>query len=282
MIKNIFFTFLFIASMDASAKSVFVTVPPQAGIVKQIAGGLIEVQSLSKGESCPETYSPTPKQIEALSKADLFLTLGMPFEKDWLKKAGVLKNVKTASMTKGIKLRDMETHAVHGHEHHHHSSHGEHDPHVWTSIKNVVIMAENTSEALKGLMPEKAKTFEANLKSFKEKAKLTDNKVKDILKGYKGRKLFVFHPYYGYFTDSYGLVQAPIEAEGKAPTAKELAHIIAEIKKQDNKVILIQPEFETKTARSIAKETGARLVSASIYSEDVLKNIEDIANKWNK
>ncbi len=279
MTKTIIITLLFMASISSSAKSsmsVFVTVPPQAGIVKQIAGDLVKVQSLTKGEACPETFSPTPRQREALSKADLFLGLGMPFEAQWLKKAGILEKTKFKSMSKGIKFRYMGTH--HGHEHH--SEHAEQDPHVWTSINNVVIMAKNTCEALKALMPDRSSELEKNLKTFEKKAKLSDNNIKAILKSSKGKKLFVFHPYYGYFADSYGLIQVPIEAEGKAPTAKELAEIIKEIKEQEKKVILTQPEFDIRTARSIAKETGASLVTASIYSEDVLKNIEEIAKRW--
>jgi len=241
--------------------SVFVTVPPQAGIVKQIAGNLVTVQPLINGANCPETYSPSPKQLEALSKTDLFLDLGMPFEEIWLKKAGVLGIIKTEHMSFGIKLR-------------------KNDPHIWTSINNVVTMAKNTTQALKNLMPEHSECFDKNLKEFEKKAEILDAKIKVILKDSKGKKLFVFHPYYGYFADSYGLEQIPIEDEGKSPTAKQLAKIIAEIKKQNNKIILTQPEFDTKIASSVAKEAGAKLVTASIYSEDILKNIEEIATKW--
>lgn len=267
------------------AKTVFVTVPPQLGIIKQIAGDLVNVVSLTQGQSCPETFSPTPKQMEALLKADLFMDLGMPFEKIWLKKVAKNNKVKIVSMSQGIKLREMEPGHHHKHEHHNNNDHqknhhGEKDPHIWTSVENVIIMAENTHTALKELIPTETKKLDDNLKSFKEKAYELDKKLKKELKDSKGKAVFVFHPYYGYFTDSYDLIQFPIEAEGKSPTAKQLAHIIKEIEKQNKKIILIQPEFDTKVARSLADQTGAKLITVSIYSQDVLKNIEALAKIW--
>ena len=161
--------------------------------------------------------SPTPRQIEALSKADLFMSLGMPFEDLWIKKVGILNKTKVVSMSEGIKLRDVEKS---DHDHHHKHHHGTKDPHVWTSINNIIIMANNSAKALKELTPEASKTIDKNLSVFVKKAEELDKKLKKELSSSKGNTLFVFHPYYGYFADSYGLIQIPIEAEGKTPTAK--------------------------------------------------------------
>jgi zinc transport system substrate-binding protein len=276
--KKMLIFLLFSAMTHLNAKTVFVTIPPQAGIVKQLTNGLgVEIKSLTKGNMCPETFSPTPKQIEALSKADLFMSLGMPFEDLWIKKVGILNKTKIVSMSEGIKLRDVEKS---DHDHHHKHHHGTKDPHVWTSINNIIIMASNSAKALKELIPEASKTIDKNLSAFLKKAKNLDKEIKKELATSKENTLFVFHPYYGYFTDSYGLIQIPIEAEGKTPTAKQLDHLIKKIKEQNKRIILTQPEFDNKIARSLAEQTGAKLINVSIYSEDVLDNVEALAKVW--
>ncbi len=277
MKKKIITLCLFVPSILV-AKTIFVTIPPQAGIVKQLTSGLgVEIQSLTKGNVCPETFSPTPKQIESLSKSDLFMSLGMPFEDLWIKKMDILNKIKVIPMSEGIKLRDTEKA---DHNHHHGHNHGTKDPHVWTSINNVIKMANNAAKALKELMPENTNKIETNLSAFVKNAENLDKKIKKELSTSKGTALFVFHPYYGYFTDSYGLIQIPIEAEGKNPTAKQLDHLIKKIKAQKKRVILTQPEFDNKVAKSLAEQTDAKLINVSIYSEDVLNNIEALAKVW--
>lgn len=244
-----------------AAIKVFVTVMPQMGIVQEIGGKYVEVTPLVAKAGCPETYSPTPKQLQKLSEADVFLKLGLSFEDTWLNK---IKNskLKTISMTQNVKLR------------------ADQDPHVWISLKNLNIMAENTANILSELRPDQKEYFKQNLKVFKQKIKALDDKFKVSIKQNKSKYIFVIHPAYAYFSDDYGLEQHAIEFEGKEPTAKQLANMIRTFKKDNAKIILVQPEFSDKAAKMIASETKAKLVPISIYNNDPLKNLEELLNKW--
>jgi zinc transport system substrate-binding protein len=244
-----------------AAIKVFVTVMPQVGIVQQIGGKYIEITPLVSKAGCPETYSPTPKQLQKLSEADVYLKLGLSFEDTWLNKIRNSK-LKTLSMTQNIKLR------------------ADQDPHIWMSLKNLSTMAENTAIILSELRPDQKNYFKKNLELFKQKIKILDSKFKASIKQNKSKHIFVIHPAYAYFADDYGLEQHSIEFEGKEPTAKQLANMIQAFKKDEAKIILVQPEFSDKAAKMIANQTNARLVSISIYSSDPLKNLEELLTKW--
>lgn len=264
------------AKTDPKQKpSVFVTVAPQIGIVEKIAGSHVQVYSLISNAGCPETYAPTPKQLEQLSNAKIFLNLGLPFENNWLKKIEH-SELKTQTMSEGIKFRDIDQ--KHLHKHH---KHGDKDPHIWLSIKNINIMAENTTRILSKEFPELKKEFEKNLKAFKAEIKETDEKIKDFIKKENKKHIFVMHPSYGYFADDYSLKQYSIEIDGKEPSPKQLEKTINDFKDKKASTILVQPEFKNKTANAIAEHTNAKLVPVSIYERDPLKNFEELINKWN-
>ncbi len=244
-----------------AAIKVFVTVMPQVGLVQDIGGKYVEVSPLISKAGCPETYSPTPKQLQKLAKADLFLKLGLPFEDVWLKKIKSA-NLRAEAMTYNIKLRDDE------------------DPHVWLSLHNLNIMAENTAAILSELKPEQKDYFNNNLRIFKQKIKSLDKSFKTKIERENIKDLFVIHPSYAYFTDDYGLSQHAIEFEGKEPTAKQLGKMIKTFKELKANTILIQPEFSTNAAKAIANATNAKLVPVSIYNKDPLVNMEELLNKW--
>ena len=244
-----------------AAIKVFVTVMPQMGIVQEIGGKYVEVTPLVSKAGCPETYSPTPKQLQKLSEADLYLKLGLSFEDTWLSKIQNSR-LKTISMTKNIKLRTDQ------------------DPHVWMSLKNLSTMAENTATILSELRPDQKDYFKKNLEAFKQKINMLGNKFKASIKQNKSKYLFVIHPAYAYFADDYGLEQHAIEFEGKEPTTKQLANMIQTFKKDGATIILTQPEFSDKAAKMIANQTKATLVPISIYASDPLKNLEELLTKW--
>ena len=73
---------LFFSAMCAFAKvSVSVSVIPQAFFVQKIAGNLAEVNIIVQKGKSPETYEPSIKELDRLSKSQVYFTIGMPFER---------------------------------------------------------------------------------------------------------------------------------------------------------------------------------------------------------
>ena len=88
----------------------------------------------------------------------------------------------------------------------------------------------------------------------------------------------VFHPAWGYFAREYGLVQFPVENEGKEPKPKELIKIIEEAKKENIKAIFTQSEFSTKSAQTIADSLNIKVLKETPLAEDWSENLIKMAN----
>jgi len=260
--------------------SVFVSILPQKYFVDKIAGDLVDVSVMVAPGSSPATYEPKPKQMAMLSKADIYFSVGVPFERVWLKKFTALSKDMTLVRTDGnIYKRDM---AAHKHEHkegedckhdHHHYKSGIKDPHVWLSPKLVKIQAENMYLALIKADAKNSAQYKSGYESFLKEIDNTDAAIRKVVQ--KGKTFMVFHPSWGYFADDYGLKQVAVEKSGKAPKPAELSKFVKHVKELKLKTIFVQPQFSKKEAGVIAKETGARVVAvnplALNWSENLIK-----------
>jgi len=260
--------------------SVFVSILPQKYFVDKIAGDLVDVSVMVAPGSSPATYEPKPKQMAMLSKADIYFSVGVPFERVWLKKFTALSKDMTLVRTDGnIYKRDM---AAHKHEHkegedckhdHHHHKGGIKDPHVWLSPKLVKIQAENMYLALIKADAKNSAQYKSGYESFLKEIDNTDAAIRKVVQ--KGKTFMVFHPSWGYFADDYGLKQVAVEKSGKAPKPAELSKFVKHVKELKLKTIFVQPQFSKKEAGVIAKETGARVVAvnplALNWSENLIK-----------
>ena len=87
----------------------------------------------------------------------------------------------------------------------------------------------------------------------------------------------VLHPSWGYFAGDYGLEELPIEVEGKEPSAKELMALVDMAKANQIKVIFAQPQMSPRAAETLARETGARVVSVDPLARDWEANLRAVA-----
>ncbi len=69
--------------------AVFVSILPQKYFVQQICRELADVQVMVPAGASPATYEPKPRQMAAISKTRIYFSIGVPFEKTWLKKIAV-------------------------------------------------------------------------------------------------------------------------------------------------------------------------------------------------
>ncbi|MFH0911640.1 MAG: zinc ABC transporter substrate-binding protein [Planctomycetota bacterium] len=165
------------------------------------------------------------------------------------------------------------------HEEGHHHAAGERDPHVWLDPVLVKTLAENACEALVRAAPLHETEFRANLHAFAEKLDRTNERLAQALAPIRGRKLYVFHPAFGYFADRYGLEQIAVETAGHDPSAQELARFIESARADGVKVIFIQPQFSEKSAETVAEAVGGAVVPMDPLAGNYLQNLEEIASK---
>lgn len=257
---------------------VTVSIPPQAYVVEQVAGKLAEVAILLPDGKSPHDYAPSPSQIIALAAGKVYFTIGLPFEKTIVDKMRGQTAGTFVNMAEGIVRIPAETDAHHHHEsngsHHHHEGD---DPHVWTAPLNLAQMALNTAATLQRLDPANAAVYESNGKRFAAEMAAMDRSLAAELAPYKGRIIYVYHPAFGYFMARYGLKQEAIEEQGKDPTPKQLIKLIAAAKKDGVKVIIVQKQFNSRSAETIARAIGGKVLPVDNLQRNAVVLIRDIA-----
>jgi zinc transport system substrate-binding protein len=267
------------------ALSTFVSVVPQSYFVERIGGEQVLVQVLVKPGQDPHIYEPTPRQMVALNEADILFVTGLPFEEQILSKVqSTNPQLFIAHTDENVERRILEEHQHVDHnaeerDSHEEYHHGELGPHIWLGPKEIGIQARNIYTALKEADPDHEESYRKNLDSFLADLDAVDEKLSVLLAPYRGKSFFVFHPSFGYFADAYGLVQVPIEIEGKSPTPKQIEALIARARKEDVHIIFVQPQFDKRGAEAIAKAIDGAVVTIDPLEKDVLRNLEDIAQK---
>ncbi|WOE70000.1 zinc ABC transporter substrate-binding protein [Hydrogenimonas thermophila] len=264
----------FLPSLLFSKVNVVVSILPQKTFVKKIAGDLADVTVMVSPGASPATYEPKPSQMKKITKAQIYFSIGVPFEKAWLPRfKDQNQNIKIIDTAEGIKKLPMQEHH---HEANNHSS-STLDPHIWLSPSLVKIQAKNIADALKKIDPNHKTVYENNLKKFEQEIDELNRRLLKILKPCKGKAMMVFHPSWGYFAKDYGLEQIPIEVEGKEPKSKELVNIIHEAKEEGVKILFVQPQFSKRTAKVIATSIGAKIVEADPVALNWAENLIQIA-----
>jgi len=259
---------------------VFVSILPQAYFVEKIGGDRVLVDVFVLPGKSPATHAPTPTQISKLSKSDIFFRIGLPFENTFIPKIKPsAKHLKIIDTRKGVPLRKMEgAHDSHGHHHDHHH-HSGNDPHIWLSPILAKIQAQTIYDALIEFDPGGEALYQSNYKKFINELDQIHHKLKASLSKVKGESIFVFHPSFGYFTDTYGLKQVAVEMEGKAPKGRELSLFIKKAKKENVHVIFVQPQFDKSAAQKIARAINGVVVTLDPLARDYIGNLERMAQK---
>lgn len=291
MRKYIFFVLvlLLVASCNSLTENnpmVSVTIEPQRYFAEKIAGDNFKVNTIVPAGTSPETYDPTPSQMVALGKSTLYFKVGyLGFEKAWGKTLEENNaDVKVINTSNEIVLIEGNDHFIEIGEHQHNDAHNHDgvDPHVWSSPKSALIMAENMMNAFVAADVENQKHYRDNFKELHAEIIETDLKITALLENAPVRSFIIYHPALGYFARDYNLTQYSIEFEGKNPSPQQLKQMIDFAHEQGIKIIFVQKGFDMKNAESLAKEVGASIRSIDPlsynWSEELIKIAEILAN----
>ena len=268
---------------EADRITVFTSILPQEYFVERVGGDRVQVQALVTPGRSPATYEPTPRQMAALSEAKVFFRIGVPFENGLVPKIeGIAKGLQIVDTREGITLREMTAHHHHGDEHLEGCDDGGADPHIWLSPRLVKVQARTIADALIDVDPAGTATYETNLAVFLDELDTLDAHLVEALAPVTGKTFMVFHPAWGYFADTYGLEQTPIEIEGKDPSGQQLARVIEMAKDEGVLVIFVQPQFSTGSAERVAEAIDGAVVPIDPLARDYVANLERVAKAVHK
>jgi len=272
------FIFILIAT-STQAKQIpiiFVSILPQKYFVENIAGDRVDIQVMVLPGESPATYEPTPGQMVKLSKASLYVSIDVPFEKKWLPKIKRLYPKLTIVQThQGIAKRSM-----HSHDHQSLAKHHDlKDPHIWLSPPLALVQVRHIFTALTALCPENRTFYTNNYHQLIHRITALDAELLELFSQSQHKTFMVFHPSWGYFADAYGLHQFSIETEGKDVRPSQLAHLIDSARNKNIKVIFAQPQFSTKSANLISQSIGGKLIMIDPLSENWADNLRIVSRE---
>lgn len=264
---------------------VAVSVLPQAEFVEKVGGDKVKTVVIIPPGADPHTYEPSPKEIENISKASMYVTVGidMPFEEVWIDRfESINSGTLIVNSSNGIKLRELAAH-----DHHEEEGAGELeadeeetglDPHIWTSPANAKIMVENIYEGLAKIDPENKTYYAQNRDAYLKDLDTLDARIREKLSGKTERNFMVYHPSWGYFAADYNLTMISVESEGKEPSAEDLAKLVDLAKEKHVKVIFIQPQTSKQSAQAVAEEIGGEVVAVDPLAKDYIANMDNVSD----
>jgi zinc transport system substrate-binding protein len=261
---------------------VFCSIAPQAYIIERVGGPLVSVHVMVGPGQSPHTFAPTPRQMAELAEAAAYFSIGLPFERELLTHArGLNPGLRIVDMARGIALRHVES----GHDHGAGRARGNGgggglpDPHIWLDPLNAGAMATTVHDALVTLAPDESDALDVRYAELERDLAELYDEISAALEPLAGRRIYVFHPAFGYFTDAFGLVQVPVEVGGTEPSARELAALMERARSDSVRVIFVQPQFSHKSAAAIASEIGGVVVPIDPLSPDYIESLRNIAKK---
>ena len=256
---------------------VYATIPPQKEMIEAIGGDKINVNIIVPEGGDPHTADLKPSQLAELSNARMYVMIGSGIEfevKSIDKIMDLNKNMLLVDSSRGIQLMEMTEND--------HEGEGGKDPHIWTSLRNGKIMAQNIYEGLITVDPDNKDYYLNNRDDYLKKLDEADNYIKNELKDINNRSFMIFHPSWSYFAKDYTLNQIAIEVEGKEPTLQSLARTIEQAKEENINTIFISLGFSSKAAEIITKEIGGTTEVLDPLAGNYIENLKITANKIKK
>ena len=219
-------------------------------IVKDIPD--VEVINMTAPQTgCLHDYSLSTKDLKTLSSADIFVINGAGMESFLDDVIDEYSDLKIIEASNGISLIEDTDHDV--------------NPHVWVSISKNIEEVSNIAKELSAFDPNHASEYEANADAYIAKLENLRTEMHAALDNVNNKNIITFHEAFPYFAEEFNLnIAGVIEVEPDSePSAKEVENIISIINEKNIKALFTEPQYSSKIADTIAKETGA-----SIYTLD--------------
>jgi zinc transport system substrate-binding protein len=261
------------ADAEATKTRIFVSIPPQQYIAERVGGDRIDVEALVPAGRSPETFEPTARQMARLSESEFLFTVGFLFEQRLVDKLGGSGGGPEVVAVQFVGQHETAQANTEPPKH----GHSGDDPHIWLDLKFMKRQAELICGKLSDSDSANREYFAHNLTLLTADLDSLDARVRSILHPIKGRRFYVFHPAFGWFAESYDLIQIPIEVEGKEPGGEGLSTLIEQASKESVRAIFVQSGFSDKGAKAVADAIGASIVPLDPLSRDFITNYESMA-----
>jgi len=274
--------FFLMANFCYAKPNVVVSTADMGSITKHIAGDLIKLKIIYFGQLDIHFFQPRPQHIVWLSKADLFIAAGLGGD-EWVYPLLIsCRNSKIkpgkpgfVDPSVGVDALDVPTGRIDGSMGHVHP-YG--NPHYWLTAQNLIISANNITNGLMAIMPDKKDVLLANKENFISKVKTLFYELKEKTKPFEGAKVIQYHESWDYFCGEFGFdIVGSVEPKpGISPTPSHISELKNIIRNDNVKLIIAEPYYPKKPISKLTEGSQVNVVRIPLYLKkngDILENI---------
>jgi zinc/manganese transport system substrate-binding protein len=261
---------LLAAAPARAAVNVMAATEDLAELTRQVGGDRVKVESIARGYQDPHFVEAKPSFILKLAKADLLVVVGRELEIGWL--PPLIQQSRNAKIQPGAdgyldaslsaKILEIPTGQITramG------DVHPLGNPHYWLDPDNGRRIAKAIADKLARMAPADAAHFASGYADFDKRLTEAEKRWDAMMAPYKGLKVVTYHRSWPNFADRFGLdVIGYVEPRpGIPPSPSHTIDLIGEMKRQNVKILIVEPYFDLKTPQSIGRETGAKVLVMS-------------------
>jgi manganese/iron transport system substrate-binding protein len=238
------------------------TVAPLTSILLNIGGDRIHIYGLIPDGVDSHTFEPKPSDAAVLSRADMLIMNGAHLE-------GTTDEIAKNNLKNREKIYRLADNTLGGedeksgflYDFSFPKSGGSPNPHLWMNPKYALRYAQLIRDWLSENDAKNGDYYAANYDRFAAVLDQLDTAIrKDQATVPAGnRKLLTYHDSWAYWAREYGwvVIGAIQPSDFKEPSAREVADLITQIKREGVPAIFGSEVFPSGTLETIAKESGA-------------------------
>ena len=252
---------------EAKKLSVVTATTDMAALAEEVGGDKIQVESIARGYQDPHFVEAKPSFLLKLRNADLLIVVGLQLEIGWL--PPLINQSGNARIQVGAggyldasqfaEILDIPTGTITramG------DVHPLGNPHYWLDPDNGRRIARGIAGKLGELDPSNRSYYDERFQDFDKRLSAAEQKWDAEMKPFRGRKVVTYHNSFPNFAKHFGLnVIGYVEPRpGIPPTPSHTIELIGLMKRENCKLVLVEPYFDLKTPQAIARDTGGQVV----------------------
>ena len=252
---------------EAKKLNVVTSTTDLAALTQEVGGDKVNVESIAKGYQDPHFVEAKPSFLLKLRQADLLIAVGLQLEIGWLPplitqsgnpriQVGAPGYLDASQFAEILEIPQGTVTRAEG------DVHPLGNPHYWLDPDNGRRIARGIANKLADMDTADSAFFQQRFQDFEKRLLAAEQKWDAEMKPYRGRKVVTYHRSLPNFAKHFGLdVIGYVEPRpGIPPTPSHTLELIQLMKRENCKIILVEPYFDLKTPQSIARETGAQVV----------------------
>ena len=263
--------FLTLAAGSARAASklnVVTTTEDLAALAREVGGDHINVDSIAKGYQDPHFVEPKPSFLLKLQKTDLLVVVGLQLEIGWLpplqtqsRNAKIQVNapgyLDASQFCQILEIPTGQVTRAMG------DVHPMGNPHYWLDPANGRRIAKGLADKFGEMQPSDAPFFQQRYVDFDHRLTEAEKGWEAKMAPYRGRKVITYHRSWPNFCERFGLnvVDYVEPRPGIPPTPSHTLELITNMKRDNIKLVLVEPYFDLRTPNSIAEKTGGQVLT---------------------